>query len=52
VLSTVNGIGDFGASVTAGILWTVISPNATFAYGAALATVAAIMLVLRKSAKH
>jgi len=52
VLSTVNGIGDFGASVTAGILWTVISPNATFAYGAALATVAAITLALRKSAKH
>jgi len=52
VLSTVNGIGDFGSSVTAGILWTVISSNAAFAYGAALATVAAIMLVLRESAKH
>ena len=52
VLSTVNGIGDFGSSVTAGILWTVISPNAPFAYGAALATVAATMLVLRKSAKR
>jgi MFS family permease len=52
VLSTVNGIGDFVSSVTAGILWTIVSPNATFAYGAALATVAATMLALRKSAKH
>jgi len=47
VLSTVNGIGDFASSVTVGILWTVISPNAAFAYGAALATVAAIMLTAR-----
>jgi MFS family permease len=49
VLSTVNGIGDFGSSVTAGILWTLISSNAAFAYGGALATIAATMLVLRKS---
>jgi MFS family permease len=52
VLSTVNGIGDFASSVTAGVLWTMISPNAAFAYGAILATVAATMLAVRKSAKH
>lgn len=45
VLSTVNGVGDFASSVTAGVLWTVISPNTAFAYGAILATVAAARLV-------
>jgi MFS family permease len=48
VLSTVNGIGDFASSVTAGILWATVSPNASFAYGATLATAAAIILAMRK----
>lgn len=43
-LSTINGVGDFVSSVAAGILWTVISPEVSFAYGATLATVAAIIL--------
>ena len=45
VLSTVNGIGDFASSVTAGLLWTVISPETSFAYGATFSTIAAIMLI-------
>ena len=49
VLSTVNGIGDFVSSVTAGILWTMIFPNAAFAYGAILATVAAIALITMRA---
>jgi MFS family permease len=51
LMSTVNGIGDFISSVTAGILWAVVSPNASFAYGAILASAAATMLIIRKSAK-
>jgi len=52
VLSTVNGIGDLASSVTAGILWTIISPNAAFAYGSALATIAATILAVRRLVKH
>jgi MFS family permease len=48
LLSTVNGVGDFTSSVTAGILWTVVSPSASFAYGAVLASAAATMLVAPK----
>jgi MFS family permease len=48
-LSTVNGIGDFTSSITAGTLWTIVSSNASFAYGAILAFVAAIMLIIPKS---
>jgi len=49
VLSTVNGIGDFTSSVAAGILWTAVSPNASFAYGTILALMAAMTLMIRKS---
>jgi len=48
VLSTINGIGDFTSSVMAGILWMVISPSASFAYGAALASIAIMTLIIRK----
>jgi len=51
VMSTVNGIGDFTSSVTAGILWTVVSPKASFAYGATLAIAAATISLMRKSVK-
>jgi MFS family permease len=51
LLSTVNGVGDFTSSVTAGILWTVVSPSASFAYGAVLASAAATMLVAPKLVK-
>ena len=49
VMSTVNGIGDFASSVTAGILWTTISPDISFAYGAILAFVATMVLIVRRS---
>jgi MFS family permease len=49
VMSTVNGIGDFTSSVTAGILWTTISPDISFAYGAILACVATVVLIVRRS---
>jgi len=52
VLSTVNGIGDFISSVTAGILWTLISPNAAFVYGTALAVVAATILSVYRSVEN
>jgi MFS family permease len=52
VLSTVNGVGDFASSVTAGILWTVLFPNAAFAYGAILATIAAAALAVNRSIKR
>jgi MFS family permease len=51
VLSTVNGVGDFVSSVTAGLLWTLVFPNAAFAYGAVLATIAAGALALSRRLK-
>jgi len=51
VMSTINGIGDFASSIIAGVLWTVISPDTSFAYGAILASVAAMMLMVRKPSK-
>ena len=48
LLSTINGIGDFTSSVTAGILWTSISASAAFAFGAALAAAATAILMIRK----
>jgi MFS family permease len=44
VLSTVDGVGDFISSVTAGALWTMFSSSASFAYGAILACTATLML--------
>jgi MFS family permease len=48
LLSTINGIGDFTSSVTAGILWASISTSAAFAFGAALAVAATAILMIRK----
>lgn len=48
VMSTINGIGDLTSSVTAGVLWTILSPNASFVYGAALASVAITTLMVHK----
>ncbi len=46
VMGTVNGVGDFAASVVVGLLWTVVSPAAGFAY-AAVAMIIGAMLVYR-----
>jgi MFS family permease len=48
LLSTINGIGDFTSSVTAGILWASISASAAFAFGATLAVAATIILTTYK----
>jgi len=52
ILATVNGIGDFVSSLVVGILWTVISPQAGFAYSLILTLVGALamMIALRPAA--
>jgi MFS family permease len=45
VLGTVNGIGDFGASVIVGLLWTAMSPVAAFGFAAVVMLVGAVVLV-------
>jgi MFS family permease len=45
VLGTVNGIGDFGASVIVGLLWTEISPVVAFGFSAIAMMVGAVVLV-------
>ncbi len=44
LMSTVDGIGDFLSSITMGVLWTTVSPNAGFAAAGALALCSAILL--------
>jgi hypothetical protein len=43
-MSAVDGLGDFLSSVTMGVLWTFVSPNAGFAAAGILALVSALML--------
>jgi MFS family permease len=45
VLGTVNGIGDFGASVVVGVLWTAVSPVAAFGFAASLMLLGALFLM-------
>jgi MFS family permease len=44
LMSAVDGLGDFLSSVTMGVLWTFVSPNAGFAAAGILALVSALML--------
>jgi len=44
LMSTVDGVGDFLSSVTMGVLWTAVSPNAGFAAAGILALVSALLL--------
>lgn len=44
LMSTVDGVGDFVSSITMGVLWTAVSPNAGFAVAGVLALVAAALL--------
>jgi MFS family permease len=44
VLGTVNGIGDFGASVIVGLLWTAVSPVAAFGSAALMMLVGTVVL--------
>jgi MFS family permease len=45
VLGTVNGIGDFGASVIVGLLWTAISPVVAFGFSAMVMLGGAVVLI-------
>lgn len=42
VLGLVQSLGDLGASVVAGVIWSVVSPTAAFAYAAAWMAAAVI----------
>lgn len=44
LMSAVDGVGDFLSSVTMGLLWTTVSPNAGFAVAGSLALVSAVLL--------
>jgi MFS family permease len=52
LMSTVDGIGDFLSSVTMGVLWTAVSPNAGFAAAGILALVSAMLLAGMRFTKH
>jgi MFS family permease len=45
VLAAVQSFGNFAASTTAGVLWTVVSPGAAFCYLAAWMLVAMVLLL-------
>jgi MFS family permease len=50
-LAAVNGVGDTVSSITVGVLWTVVAPQAGFIFGAAFAVIALLTLTaLRASA--
>lgn len=44
-LATVNGVGDFVASVAVGLLWAKVSPAAGFGYSAALGVLGALTML-------
>ena len=44
LMSAVDGVGDFLSSVTMGVLWTAVSPNAGFAAAGILALMSALLL--------
>jgi MFS family permease len=46
-LNGINGAADLAASVTAGALWTFVSPAAALGFGAVLCALAAVILWLR-----
>ena len=51
LMSTVDGVGDFLSSVTMGVLWTTVSPNAGFAAAGGLALCSAGLLYALRFAK-
>ena len=44
ILNGINGVGDLGSSILAGVLWTFVSPSATFIAGAVVCLAAAVVL--------
>jgi MFS family permease len=47
ILNGINGVGDLGSSILAGVLWTFVSPAAAFGAGALLCASATVVLRLR-----
>jgi MFS family permease len=55
LMSAVDGVGDFLSSITMGVLWTAVSPNAGFATAGGLALLSAGLmywLPLQKAGAH
>lgn len=50
ILNAINGVGDLGSSIIAGVLWTYVSPVAALAVGAVLCLSAAALLRARPPA--
>ena len=48
LMSAVDGVGDFLSSITMGVLWTAVSPNAGFAAAGVLALVSAFLLAMMR----
>lgn len=46
VLGTVNGVGDFVASIIVGLLWTGISGAAAFGFAASVMLIGAVVLIV------
>ena len=44
VLGTINGVGDFFASLIVGILWTAVSPIAAFGYAAVVCFLGSVLI--------
>jgi MFS family permease len=44
ILNGINGVGDLASSILAGVLWTFVSPSATFTVGAVLCLAASVAL--------
>jgi MFS family permease len=49
LLAAIQSIGDFGASVIAGLLWTVLGAPAAFAYGTAAVLVSVGVFITQRS---
>ncbi len=45
ILGTVNGVGDFGASVLVGLLWTTVSPAVAFGFAATMMCAGTLFLL-------
>jgi MFS family permease len=50
-LNSINGAADLASSVTAGLLWTFVSPATALAFGAVLCALAAVILWTRAPSK-
>ena len=46
ILAGVNGVGDLVSSIVVGLLWTHISAEAAFSYGAATSAIGSVLLFL------